>query len=279
MLFLRVFIITIFFGIAGYLLAHVLRIIPIAPYYEWMPMPLAALCALLVFYFLNDTFIKKGWLLVFFGCFILCAAVNIYIIVKHTFEYEEFSGINRYVKGEYSSAGLKLKSVYFPISDEQLLRQHLKGPEFVKILWTPDSVDSNILLLILSYGGIVIFGVVFISAVIKSSRFSSASVKDFFMAIFRERATCKTFYDVKSRTIDISGLKLGVADKFDMGMGSLKMDTQSQQVTDSLQKLDLLQFGLCNDIKGVKDPAERDKLLARIIATKTRMLELIATLT
>ena len=95
------------------------------------------------------------------------------------------------------------------------------------------------------------------------------------MGLFNKKVKCKRFYKVQTRTIDIAGLKTGVPGKFDLGLGSFKLDTKYYEVSEQLQKLDMLQYGLCNDINGISDPTQKDKLLQRIIEIKTKMMEVV----
>ena len=101
------------------------------------------------------------------------------------------------------------------------------------------------------------------------------SLKTKLMWLFRKKVKCKRFYETQSRTIDITGLKTGVPQKFDFGLGSFKLDTKYQEASEQLKTLDLLQYGLCSDINAVSDPTQKDKLLQKIIETKTRMLEIV----
>ena len=95
------------------------------------------------------------------------------------------------------------------------------------------------------------------------------------MGLFNKKVKCKRFYKVQTRTIDIAGLKTGVPGKFDLGLGSFKLDTKYYEVSEQLQKLDMLQYGLCNDINGISDPTQKNKLLQKIIETKTKMMEIV----
>lgn len=101
------------------------------------------------------------------------------------------------------------------------------------------------------------------------------SLKTKLMGLFSKRVKCKRFYETQSRTIDITGLKTGVPQKFDFGLGTFKLDTKYQEASEQLKTLDLLQYGLCSDINAVSDPTQKDKLLQKIIETKTRMLEIV----
>jgi len=94
------------------------------------------------------------------------------------------------------------------------------------------------------------------------------------MNFFRRKVKCKRFYKANSRTLDITGLKAGIPEKFDFGLGSFKLDTKYNEVDKQLQQLDLLQYGLCNDINAVENSQERDQLLKKIVDAKTRMLEI-----
>ena len=95
------------------------------------------------------------------------------------------------------------------------------------------------------------------------------------MRLFSKKIKSKKFYNVQNRTIDLKGLQAGVPQKFNIGLGSFKLDTKYNDVNEKLQMLDLLQCSLSNDINGVSDQEQRDLMLKKIIETKTQMLEMI----
>lgn len=95
------------------------------------------------------------------------------------------------------------------------------------------------------------------------------------MGFFSKKVKCKRFYESQSRTLDITGLNTGIQSKFNFGLGSFKLDNKYQEASEQLMMLDLLQYGLCNDINGISDPDQKNKLLQKIIDTKTKMLEIV----
>ncbi len=154
---------------------------------------------------------------------------------------------------------------------QQLLSQRGCNPEGI---WKPESFEyaetkiKNFYLL--SYP-LLVLSLISISQCI----FILTPIKILLMRLFTKKVSCKRFYETKSRTIDITGLKTGVPQKFDLGVASFKINTKYQDASEKLKTLDLLQYGLCNDINGVSDLKQRDKLLKKIIDTKTKMLEIV----
>ena len=94
----------------------------------------------------------------------------------------------------------------------------------------------------------------------------------------RRRSKCKRFYNVESRTIDITGLNAGISEKFKLGVGSLKIDSKYSEATENLKKLDMIQYTLCQDIHQIEDKEERQKQLVKVIDVKTEMLKIISNL-
>lgn len=154
---------------------------------------------------------------------------------------------------------------------EQLLSERGCNPEGI---WKPESFDYSETKIknfyFLTYP-------LFVLSLISISQcvFILTPIKIFLMRMFTKKVSCKRFYETKSRTIDITGLKTGVPQKFDLGVASFKINTKYQDASEKLKTLDLLQYGLCNDINGVSDLKQRDKLLKKIIETKTKMLEIV----
>jgi len=92
---------------------------------------------------------------------------------------------------------------------------------------------------------------------------------------FDKKIKCKHFYNVRSRTVDLTGLQADVPQKFNFGFGSFKIETKYYDISERLQALDVLQYSLSNDINGISDQNQKDSMLKKIIETKIQMLQII----
>lgn len=159
----RVTYITLIFGLFGGALSLLLKIEDMKAYYPALASLIALLVSLLVSLLIKG---KRGpaqrklfkWLaaLLFF-LFLACAIIHTNFIINKTFDYHEFDQMSRYVKGDYSTAGLGAKQRYPTLTDEQILYKKMGGPDGISVYWTASSINHNIFLLIISYCGVIIF--------------------------------------------------------------------------------------------------------------------------
>jgi len=71
---------------------------------------------------------------------------------------------------------------------------------------------------------------------------------------------CKQFVDYQTKTIDFKGLSLGLLSKISGKTDGLTSIPILREVSDELQKLDLLQYNMCNQIKSCKSEYVKEKL-------------------
>lgn len=110
-----------------------------------------------------------------------------------------------------------------------------------------------------------------------NSIFGKQLLNYYSMGWFRKKKKCQRFYELASQTVDLAGLQVGLPKEYNLALGSLKIEKQFNTVSEQLQQLDQIQYGLCMDIMNLSDQAKRDELLAQVIETKRRMLELVIT--
>ena len=100
-------------------------------------------------------------------------------------------------------------------------------------------------------------------------------IMSLFLNFFNKKIKCKSFYNVQSRTVDLKGLQVGLVQKINIGLTSFIVDTKYQEASEHLRTLDLLQYSISNDINGISDQNQRDKLLKKLIETKSQMIEIV----
>lgn len=90
---------------------------------------------------------------------LLSATGYIYFYQGHTFTYEGFGGKkNVYVKGDaYTSLGETLKKDHPKMTDEDLLKKFLGGPDGRKRLWEASGQASNRFVMIILFQVVIIF--------------------------------------------------------------------------------------------------------------------------
>lgn len=87
---------------------------------------------------------------------------------------------------------------------------------------------------------------------------------------------CERFFTYETIKLDIKGLKSGVKD-FTVDIGNITIDKKVIEAKkEELQRLDLLQYSVCNDIQNLpKNSEDREELIKRSIEIKLEMLSLI----
>ena len=94
------------------------------------------------------------------------------------------------------------------------------------------------------------------------------------MGFFSKRVRCKRFYQAESRTINLTGLDIGIPSAFNFGVGSFKIDTKFVKANDELLRLDLLQYSNCTEINAIDNKELRDTLLVENIRARRKMMEI-----
>jgi hypothetical protein len=159
----RVTYITVIFGLFGGALSLLLKVEEMKNFYPALSTLIALLVSLLVSLLIKGKRDKRSKdrlkisAVLLFLLFLVCAAFHTRYVINQTFEYHEFDKVNRYVKGEYSDSGLAAKKKYPMLNDEQILYQIMGGTDGIENYWTRTSIDNNILWLILTYCGLVMF--------------------------------------------------------------------------------------------------------------------------
>ena len=159
----RVTYITAIFALFGGALSFLLKIEDMKTYYPALATLLALLVSLLVSLLIKGKRDRRSknrmkiWALILFLLFLGCAFLHTNFVINHTFEYNEFDKVSRYVKGEYSDSGLAAKKKYPMLNDEQMLYKLMDGTDGIEIFWTKSSVDHNVFMLIMTYCGVVMF--------------------------------------------------------------------------------------------------------------------------
>lgn len=93
---------------------------------------------------------------------------------------------------------------------------------------------------------------------------------------FIKRKKCQKFFTYETNTINVKGLQSGLKD-FNFGIGEISISPEFVKAKDELQRLDLIQFSICNDIQNLpKNSSLRDELLKKSVDVKLKMLELVS---
>ncbi len=181
----RILFITILFGAFGGALSLLLRIEDMKNYYPSLAVLIALAVTLLISFL-----IKAKWETKFrnnlkiaatalFVLFLISAFLHTYYVIDRTFEYREFDQVNRYVKGDYSAAAIEYKKKHLYQKDEEALYNEFGGTSGIEIYWTKESINKNILLLIMTYCCLVMFFVGCISLLVEilSSKYGKSTKK------------------------------------------------------------------------------------------------------
>jgi hypothetical protein len=181
----RILFITILFGAFGGALSLLLKIEDLKNYYPSLAFLIALIVTLLISFL-----IKARWRtefrnklkiasVILFLLFLGASFLHTYFIIDRTFEYREFDDVNRFVKGEYSAAALTFKKDHPNVKDEEALNKEFGGTSGIDIYWTKESINKNILLLIISYCCLVMFFVASVSLLteVLSSKYGKSTKK------------------------------------------------------------------------------------------------------
>ena len=98
--------------------------------------------------------------------FLVAAAFHTFYFIHDTFKYEDFGGKTAYyVKGSvYTEAAMNCKRKHPEItSDAAMLELCFEGLEGKMQAWSEDSIKTNVYMLIISYGVLVLFFVATVS--------------------------------------------------------------------------------------------------------------------
>jgi len=161
----RIVFITLLFGAFGSALPALLKIDEL----QWYYTSLTPLLALLVS-FLISFLIKAKWNIqlrnrlkiaaaLLFLLLLVAVFFHTRLYLDATFRYKDFTGNEKsYVKGEvYTPLAIEFKKSRPDItSDAVLLYEGFGGPEGKQDVWTQESIDKNILSLIITYCLVVI---------------------------------------------------------------------------------------------------------------------------
>jgi len=85
---------------------------------------------------------------------------------------------------------------------------------------------------------------------------------------------CKQFVDYQTQTIDFKGLSLSLLNKVQGKTDGLTAVPVSNEVSEKMQKLDLLQYNMCNQIKNCESEYVKEKLSFQQVNIMTRMMYL-----
>ena len=172
----RVLFITLLFGLFGGALSLLLKIDEMQAYYPALA-SLIALCVSLLISFLiksrwNTHFRNKLKLVatVLFVFFLIAAALHTSYFLNNTFKYEGFGGKTAYyVKGSvYTPAALKCRKDHPVItSDAAMLELCFEGTGGKGQAWTEQSINNNVLTLIVSYCTVILFFVAVVSLLVE----------------------------------------------------------------------------------------------------------------
>lgn len=165
----RILFITVLFGAFGGALSLLLKIEELKKYYPSLAVLIALIVTLLISFL-----IKAKWgtryrnklkiiSVILFFLFLGTAFLHTFYIIDRTFEYREFDTVSRFVKGEYSDAAKVFKKAHPNQTDKEALYNEFGGTSGIDIYWTKDSINKNILRLIISYCCIVMFFVACVS--------------------------------------------------------------------------------------------------------------------
>ena len=168
----RVLFITLLFGLFGGALSLLLKVDEMQTYYPALAM-LIALCISLLISFLikgkwNTSFRNKLKLTatILFIFFLISAAFHTYYFLNNTFKYAGFDGKEAYyVRGSiYTPAAIKCRQDHPAItSDAGMLEICFEGTEGKMQAWTEQSINNNIMTLIISYCTVILFFVAVVS--------------------------------------------------------------------------------------------------------------------
>lgn len=94
----------------------------------------------------------------------------------------------------------------------------------------------------------------------------------------KEKLNCNQHYTYSARKINIKGisanLKKAGVDAGDIAIGEILIDPEYTTASDRLQELDLIQFALCGQIRGLEsDNPLRSELVSKYTDALLKMLE------
>ena len=165
----RILFITLLFGAFGGALSLLLKIEDLKTYYPSLAILIALSVSLLISFLIKAKWstrlrnkLKVIVAIVFF-LFLGTAFLHTYYIIDKTFEYRNFEEVNRYVKGDYSAIAKQYKSQHPTLTDEEALYNDFGGSGGINIYWTKESVNKNILILIITYSMLILFFVACVS--------------------------------------------------------------------------------------------------------------------
>jgi len=70
---------------------------------------------------------------------------------------------------------------------------------------------------------------------------------------------CKHLIKYQTNEIDVKALKSKIGGKVDLDIGEFKIEHKFRSANDTLQKLDDLQYAICNQIKGLRKGEQKEK--------------------
>lgn len=85
---------------------------------------------------------------------------------------------------------------------------------------------------------------------------------------------CVKFVDNQTKVINTKGITMQVLGK-PIEIGNTSVGTLNREVSDKLQKLDLLQYNICEQLKNIKTDFMREKLQAQYSNLMMRIMELV----
>ena len=182
----RVAFITLLFGLFGGALSLLLKVDELQNYYPSLAMLIALSISLLISFLIkakwNVSFrntLKKVATILFL-LFLVAAFFHTYFLINSVFKYKDFDhNTSLYVKGsELTAAAIKCRKDHPTItSDAAMMTTCFEGPESKADAWTQDSINNNIMKLIISYCMVILFFVSTISllAEVLSSKYTKTT--------------------------------------------------------------------------------------------------------
>ena len=85
---------------------------------------------------------------------------------------------------------------------------------------------------------------------------------------------CEKFVNYQNKTIDTKGINLRVFGQ-PVGVGATNVSPIMREASDKLQKLDLLQYNICEQLKNIKTDFMREKLQAQYTNLLMQMMQLL----
>jgi hypothetical protein len=72
-------------------------------------------------------------------------------------------------------------------------------------------------------------------------------------------STCKKFVNYETSTVDIAGIKARIGDKVDARIGTFNIDPKLREVSEEIQKLDMVQYNICMNLEKMSQGEERTR--------------------